>query len=230
MTTSVSIGPARLTTSRLILTYALGFALFILLPVALSEADTFKGLTWGDIVDAPIVILPVALLFRMALDANLGRATGLRVSVLLALLLFLQGHAIHLAANAISHSLGTADAAWEPAYFLDENVGHYELQLSLISLAGLFIWYGRPSPLTLPELPLLALAIAGYGSLSAADAIEGQTVPFVLPASLALALIGTRIAVRHRDEYVVFFTGSYAVCFLGLVVYGAINGGWPEIL
>lgn len=177
MTTSVRIGPARLTTSCLILAYALGFALFILLPVALSEADTFKGLTWGDIVDAPIVILPVALLFRMALDANLGRATGLRVSVLLALLLFVQGRAIHLAANAISHSLGTADAAWEPAYFLDENVGHYELQLSLISLAWLFIWYRRPSPGTAAPRRLLSPSSRYWPSLSPATDRSRRLTP-----------------------------------------------------
>lgn len=220
-----------LTPARLILAYAVGFAIFDLVPIPLSDVDSFKGLSVGDLVDLPLVILPTALLLRMALDADLWRTAALRVAIWLTLLLFAQGHAIHLAANAIAHSLAESDAAWEPAYFLDEHLGHYELHVALLTLATLFIWFGRPSHLPhRPEAAILAFAIAGYGSLQAAGAIEGQTVPLVLPASIALAIFGAWVTKRRASEYATFFAASYAVCFLVLVIYGAINQGWPEIL
>jgi hypothetical protein len=231
VTTAARDGTGEVTSSRLIFAYAVGFAIFDLVPIPLSDVDAFKGLSVGDLVDAPLVILPVALLFRMALDAGLWRTTGLRAGLLLALLLFAQGHALHLAANAIAHSLAESDAAWEPAYFLDEHVGHYELHIALLSLAALFIWSGRPERHPgQREAGLLALAVAGYGALLAAGAIEGQTVPLVLPASLALALLGAWMASRRRTDYGTFFAAAYAVCFGVLVIYGAVNDGWPEIL
>ena len=231
MTTPAYGTEGRMTTTRLIFAYVLGFTIFDLIPIPLSDLDAFEGLSFGDLIDAPLIILPAALLLRMALDADLWRTAGLRAAVLLALLLFAQGHAIHLAANAIAHSLAESDAAWEPAYFLDEHVGHYELHLALLGLAALFICSGRPSRLSgSREAALLALLIAGYGSLQAAGAIEGQTVPLVLPAAIALSLAGGWAAVRRRSEYATFFAASYAVCALVLVIYGAVNKGWPEIL
>ncbi len=94
---------------------------------------TPSKVTWGDLIDFPIVLLPVALLLRMALDAKLSRTPGLFAAVLLLLLLFAQGHAIHLAANAIAHNFTKTDAAWQTACFLDENVGHYELHIALLA-------------------------------------------------------------------------------------------------
>jgi hypothetical protein len=231
MTANANGRPAALTPARLIFVYALGFTIFDLVPIPLSDVDAFKGLSVGDLVDAPLIILPVALLFRMALDADLWRTAGLRAAVLLSLLLFTQGHAVHLAANAIAHSLAESDAGWEPAYFLDEHLGHYELHVALLIFATLFIGFGHPSRLPRrAELALLTFTIAGYGGLQAADAIEGQTVPLVLPASVALALMGGWVVARRGSEYATFFAASYAVCFLVLVVYGAVNNGWPEIL
>jgi hypothetical protein len=66
--------------------------------------------------------------------------------------------------------------------------------------------------------------------LQAAGAIEGQAVPLVLPVSVALTLIGASVAARRSSEYAMFFAASYAICFLALIAYGAINHGWPEIL
>ncbi len=216
---------------QLIFAYALAFAIFDLVPIALSDAHVFQGLTWGDLVDAPLILLLAALLLRLAQDADLLSSTALRAGVLVALLLLIQGHAIHLAANAIAHSLTEADAAWEPAYFLDEHWGHYELHIALLSLALLFICFARASQASgAAGTPLLAVSIAGYGALQAAGAIEGQTVPLVLPAALALALAGAVVTSRRPNDYTTFFAASYALCALLLVIYGALNKGWPEIL
>jgi hypothetical protein len=215
---------------QLIFGFTLAFTAFDLIPIAFSDADAFKGLTWGDIVDAPVVLLPLAFLGLMTLDGGLWRDAYLRIGVLLALVLFTQGHAIHLAANAISHHLGTSHPAWESAYFLDENVGHYQIHLALLALAAMFIWAARTSATALEVSPTLVLSVAIYGPLQAAGAIEGQTVPLVLPASLLLAAAAVRLAAWRVSPYAAFFAASYAICFVVLVAYGAVNGGWPEIL
>ena len=219
---------SRLTTLQLIFAYTFGFAVFILVPIPLSDTHTFEGLSIGDLVDAPLVLLPIGLLFLMALDADLWRTPGLRIALLLALLLLVQGHAIHLAANAIAHSLEEQDAAWQPAYFLDEHWGHYELDGALLGLAVLFVSFAKPTESHFDTW--LIVAIVGYGALLAAAAIEGQTVPLMLPASAVLTLAGWKRVTQRSGAYATFFSGSYAVCLLVLVVYGAKNGGWPQIL
>jgi hypothetical protein len=233
VTTLPHRGTGRLTTTRLIFAYAIAFAIFDLVPIPLSDVATFKGLSVGDLVDLPLVLLPIALLLRMAQDADLLRTTFLRVVFFLALFLFVQGHAIHLAANAIAHSLVESDAAWEPAYFLDEHLGHYELHIAWLVLATLFVWFTQRSQVAGPSEPgLLTFTVVGYGALLAASAIEGQTVPLVLPASIAIAGFGVWMAASSQRwaEYRTFFSTAYAVCFVVLAVYGILNRGWPEIL
>jgi hypothetical protein len=216
-----SVANIRLTPARLFFAYVLGFTIF----------DAFKRLSVGDLVDLPLVILPLGTILLISIDADLWRRSLVRVAFVLAVLLFAQGHAIHLAANAIAHSLSEADVAWEPAYFLDEHVGHYELHIALLGFAALFIAFGSASRLPKQhEVALLAVTIGGYGALLAASAIEGQTVPLVLPLSLVIAAAGWQMWRRRGGIYGPCFAAAYGVCFAVLVAYGAINGGWPEIL
>jgi hypothetical protein len=231
VTSQVTDRIATLTAARLAFVYAACYALFDLLPVAFSDADAFKRLTWGDVVDAPLVVLPLGLTFLMARDAGLWRNVLLRGVLLLGLLGFAQGHAVHMTANAISHNITRTDEAARTTHFLDEHVGHYEQHVALLGLAALFILFGgRSERPRRTEPALLGFAAVGYGALLAGGSIEGQVVPLVLPASVALVLLGLVRTVWRRSEYGTFFSVSYAACFVGLVAYGLIHHGWPEIL
>jgi hypothetical protein len=74
---------------------------------------------------------------------------------------------------------------------------------------------------------LAALALV-HGLFLAADAVEGQTVPLILPASLVLVGLGLRLG-REASIYRVFFPSSFGVAAAALAIYGIAYGGYPEI-
>lgn len=235
--------------------FVVGYALVDLLPMLLPETPVLMGLRVGDLADVPLAFLLVALYMRLGLQADLWRSWGLRGLNALALVMMVQGHGIHLAANAIggysARGSGGAALAGEYAgaadglvYFLDEHWGHIELHLALLIMAALFIARARPlqredaSPGSLPIERLgLAIATLAYGVLLAGDAVEGQTVPLIFPAAIVLSIWGfwPQLSVRSRPAgaspvslYRRFFAASLAVTATSLVVYGLVMRGFPQ--
>ena len=205
------------------------YALFDVLPIILPKSDVIHGLRWGDLVDAPLAFLLVAAYVLLGLQAGLWRSNRLRVVNAVALVLLVQGHGIHLAANTISAYLDPSSPGWRPAYFLDEHWGHLELQLGILLAALIFIVAARNNAETLSPLtriPLVLLACT-YGLFLTADAIEGQTVPLMVPAGVTLALVGF-LPRRPFSVYRSFFASAFATTVLALAAYGLWHGGFPE--
>ena len=69
------------------------------------------------------------------------------------------------------------------------------------------------------RLVLGSLAVV-YGLALTADAIEGQTVPLMLPAAVLLALIGLAIGRNRFSVHSAFFSWALAVEASALVAYG----------
>jgi len=241
---------------RAISTFVVGYAVVDLVPVLLPETPVFMGLRVGDLADVLLVFLLVALYVRLGLQAELWRSWGLRVLNALALVMMVQGHSIHLAANAIAGQSahgngGLAEAGGYTGalsgliYFLDEHWGHIELHLAFLVMAALFIARARSlgrdhasrgSPLS--EKVGLAVATLAYGVLLAGDAVEGQTVALMFPAAIALCVWGfwPYLSVRSRPAagsplslYRRFFAASLAVTAASLLVYGTVMDGYPEL-
>lgn len=225
--------------------FVIGYVLVDLLPVVLPDTPGLFGLRLNDLLDALFVFVLVGLYVRLGMDADLWRTPVLRAAGAIALVLLIQGHAVHLAANAIVEARGLTAQARDLALFLDEHWGHTELHLAFVLLAVLFIAYGRssdvegaaPNP-SRAERVVLYLATVIYGLVLAADAIEGQTVLLMLPAGIGLFLWaflprlrfawkpghGTRISV-----YSYFFAASFGLAAVALVIYGVVMRGFPEI-
>ncbi|MEI4902448.1 hypothetical protein Q8G48_28325, partial [Klebsiella pneumoniae] len=82
-----------------------------------------------------------------------------------ALVFFVQGHGIHLAANAIGANSDPSERSWETSYFLDEHWGHVELHLAIIVLGLLFIFAARPNgPTSTGERVVLLLSLLTFGA------------------------------------------------------------------
>ncbi len=235
--------------------FVVGYALVDLVPVLLPDTPALQGLRVQDLADVLLVFLLVALYVRLGLQADLWRSWKLRGLNALALVMMVQGHAIHLAANAIAGDLGVeggslGDGGGHPGApfglidFLDEHWGHTELHLAFLIMAALFIARARPAQddSTVPRrspgrrVELLVAAFV-YGVLLAGDAVEGQTVPLMLPAAIALCVWGlwpylsrgSRSAERapvslHRR----FFAVSLGVTAASLFVFGLVMGGYPQ--
>jgi hypothetical protein len=231
---------------RALAVFLTGYAFVDLLPVALSDKAAFFSLSVGDVADFFLLFVLVALYLWLGWRAGVWRSARYAVLGIVALVMMVQGHSIHLAANAIAAAGTETDAAWSLTYFLDERWGHAELHLSFLLLAGLFI-AGAGVPESdaagvrtsrIDGLGLAVLAVV-YGLILAGDAVEGQTVPLVLPAAVGLFVWGGRLYVVNKSgnprpaaslsPYRRFFALALAVTTVALLVYGLVFGGFPQL-
>lgn len=216
--------------------FAAGYAIVDLVPVLTSDVLAYKGLRLGDVLDAIMIFVLVALYVRIGVPAGLWATKRLQMITSLVLVSLIQGHAIHLTANAIAGVGDTGSPSWAVTYFLDEHWGHAQLHLAILLMAFLFIRIPNPRgagtdarPITILDRVGLAIAVLVYGVLLAGDAIEGQTVPLMLPASIGLFALGLGPARDPAPLYGRFFSLSLGVTAVSLVAYGLLHGGFPEL-
>jgi len=221
--------------------FVLGYGLVDLLPIVLPEHPRLVDLPFRDAADAALIFLLVFLYVELATHAQLLQKRWARAVFALALLLMVQGHAIHLAANAIAAASEAGSSGWDLADFLDEHWGHTELHFAFLLLAALFIARADPvksdRPLSRMENVGLWVLAAVYGLLLAGDAIEGQTVPLMLPVAVVLSLwglwpyLGRRQPGPQRPSLPAhrrFFAASLGVTVIGLAIYGLVFSGFPQ--
>jgi hypothetical protein len=220
--------------------FVLGYALVDLLPLILPAQPRILGLPLRDAADAALIFLLVFLYVELANHARVLQRRWARAVLALALLLMVQGHAIHLAANAIAAAVEPEVEGWTLIYFLDERWGHTELHFSYLLLAALFIRrasgegdIGALSRADKVSLWVLALV---YGLLLAGAAVEGQTaLPLMLPCGLLLGVSGLwPILARQKAGLALpihrfFFSASLGAMGVALVIYGAVMRGFPQL-
>jgi hypothetical protein len=197
------------------------------------------GVTAGDAIEAVGVFVVLALFARVARVAwglELPRSGGApREGVLLgvAATAFAFGHGIHVAANSI-HDLADRSGLGDPTGlmgFWDENAGHYLVDSArvLFAMALTSISWGAISG----AARIGASALAGgilFGFTVFASAVEGQTVPLVLPFTALYA--GWSLLVRDRfrrgGAVRAFFTAAAWTSLLFFAVWGVWQRGFPE--
>ncbi len=221
--------------------FVLGYGLVDLLPIILPEQPGVFDLPFRDAADAALIFLLVFLYVELATHAQLLHKRWARAVFALALLLMVQGHAIHLAANAIAAASEAGSSGWSLIYFLDEHWGHTELHFAYLLLAALFIGRSDPvrsrGPLSRMENVGLWVLAAVYGLLLAGGAIEGQTVPMMLPGGVLLSAWGLwpfltrRVKGTDRGTLAAhrrFFAASLGVTALAVAIYGLLFPGFPQ--
>ena len=139
----------------------------------------------GDVQGADLVdlLLPYAVVAAGGV-ALLGVPVAARTAGVVGLVLYVQGHGLHLAANSIAERQDSATA-----FFWDELAGH------AIWYAGLYLLLGallvgravvaRPGPLR------LGLS-AAVGVTFATNALGGHAVPLAVGACLVLLTLAVR--------------------------------------
>ncbi len=219
-----------------LLAYALALALLLIVPPFLKDiVGPPAGFTLQEAVDlfTPLVAIPLAWLV-VVLAGGVGRLGTLAFLVLAAA--WVEGQAIHLAANAIGDAFGPGGAedfyATVPGdldYWLDEVLGHW-------------LWHGPWVGIALFQLVVGRRAIAGPGRSAMPIAVvagliigatfflvtvEGQTTALGIPCSIAI-LAWTLVEARRgpaRRPVVSFSLVSAATTLAGYLAWAALNGG-----
>jgi len=195
-------------TDRRLLAFAAAVLLFHHLPSLAGDAGA-----WVDLVT------PFAVVFAAAALLSTFAARALPLA-LVAALLYVDGHGIHLAANAIGNEGPTGDAR-RVTHFWDEEWGHFEWHLGLFALLGAIALATRGAPVGRRAAAVSALML---GFTFFTSTVEGGTWWL----ELAATAVFVPWALRARQPVLSTFAGAFALGALLIGVWAAWHGGVPQ--
>lgn len=227
--------------------FGLVFAVFHIVPVFL-KGFIRKPLTSGDLFDFltpfAVMTLAIVLYFRLCqINAERFHFSGIqktlsRILFGLGIILYIDGHGLHLSANSIARLLERANdpGLYDAVYLFDEIISHhmwdggmYLISLSLI-VASYKISYRLVSA---KNIVLLFAGAIFYGFTFTVNSIEGQTVVFILPAALIGLLLSlgfylNGLKSRMNNPLAIFFMTAYLLGLILFAYWGMRYGSFPQ--
>lgn len=132
-------------------------------------------------------------------------------------LLYTEGHGIHLSANSIAN-VEPSDVA----HLWDEVVGHYIWYGGVALVVVALGWAARTEPPIAGMTPLLLALLVG--ATYATNALEGGTASLALTSSAGFVVWG----VTSRATATQLLAPAFAVAFVIVGAYGLWHGGFPQ--
>lgn len=215
--------------------YGLAYCVMHVGPTFLRRPQ-LAGVTAGEWLSllAPWLVVGAAWRVWLALPGAMGpAATAPRGLFLGSGLLYALGLGVNLSANAIARPVAefAGSAAQALTYFLDERLGHVLWHVGTIGMAVALILGARAAALE-PLRPRTLAGALAYAFAYFADAVEGQTVPLMLPTSLvlvtALAAGRARSSGTARGPAGTFFTAAHVVALAFFSIWYVWQGGFPQ--
>ena len=233
---------------RWLFAYSLVYAFFQVMPAFLKGG--FSGpVSRGDAFDflTPLAVIPAALILFLKLrkgagDDVQGRETRRfplgAVVFILGLIAYVEGHGMHLSANAIDRLLHgqEATAVYQAVYLFDEVISHFIWDGGVVLIAAGLVLAGKairfPS-ISLVQWVFLSAGAGFFGFSYAVNAIEGQTVPMTLPAGVLMALLCFWLSVKSRrrggqNVVALFFFMGFLLSALLFAYWGIVHPGFVE--
>lgn len=222
--------------SRRILSFALIFFGFVIFPGFLTMHPGFYPMVEvADIVDllSPLFVI-TAYWFLFRLDDNSPPARQETLAFVIITVFFMEGHGMHLTANAIGHVV--KDLAPTPpyalTYFFDEFLGHYLWNFGVMGFSTLLIVrnWRQPTPKTKTAPAVETIAGIFYGFTFFASLIEGNTGPISLPYALLVVAyaFGKTRGKFERYPVIRFFTVAHGLALLMTALWFLKWKGLPE--
>ena len=184
----------------LALLFAVAFiALFLAPPLLPYTFTPYPLVHWADVVDllTPLVLIPLYWLLFAPSTAPTTARWAMAFLVLAAI--WVEGHGIHLVANAIGHLDRTqASAAHDLTEFADENFSHYLWHGAALALSALVLFrhWRWPGQTAGPWWPgIVAAAVYGFAIFLIGD--EGGTASMVIAFAAAVTFAAIRIGRRR---------------------------------
>jgi hypothetical protein len=193
----------------------LGLALAVMVFHHLGSVVPAAAEQWVDLL-TPFAVLGAAAWTL----ASLQPGPGLLVVAAAAAIAYVDGHGIHLGANAVSNA-GPTGAAADEAHFWDEIWGHIEWHAGFFVLLGALCAADRRA--RAGAVPL-ALAAALLGFTLFTNTVEGGDWWLALLASAAFV---PWAAVRPTPIRVAV-AAAFGLCAAGIGVWAAWHGGVPQ--
>ncbi len=205
----------------------------------LFKSYGWYGLATGDFLGlfAPLVVVPLAWLVHLSLRAVPERVPSWQsttvVVLFVASILYVSGHGINFAANAIARYLtDIGTPVYRLTYFLDEHLGHLLWHAGVLGIAVSFLLSADGVAMTRPRWTIL-IGPPCFAFAYATDAIEGQTVLLLLPGAAVVgswAVLSAKEATGGvtRNPVRIFLVGAFLLALVLFAVWGVWQGGFPE--
>jgi hypothetical protein len=216
---SVADDPARL--QRMRVDRQRAFVVFALAVLAFHHLPTIDLVRLGILIDlfTPLVVVGAAAAVLLA-----ERPHPLVVAfAFVAAVAYVEGHGIHLAANAINGAEPVGEAG-RRAEFWDERFGHVEWHLGWFGLLLAFCLAERARPGAWPRLRRAALPVAALGFTLFTSTVEGQTWPLLLAAGAGFA----GWAALARRPLLTQCAAAFGLAAALIGVWALWQGGVPE--
>ena len=219
-----------------LLGYAVALAVLTLVPPLLTTSvGPPTGFTLQEAADllTPLIVIPLAW-YVFDLTGGLGRM-GL-VAFLVIAAVWIEGQAIHLAANAIGDAVppGAVEAFVRTApgdldHWLDETLSHWMWHVGWVALSILLLAAASRTPGAPAVGTSMTAAAAGvvHGATFFVVTVEGVTTLLGIPASIVLLAWSASLARRGLAgrPVVVFFLVASIVTLVGYIGWAALQGG-----
>jgi hypothetical protein len=173
---------------------------------------------WVDLV-APLAVVGTAVLVLAALDPP----PAVLVVALIAVVAYVDGHGIHLAANSVDN-LHPTGAAGDKAHFWDERFGHFEWHAGWFALLGA-ICLAEPGRVVAISRREAAVVLVLLGFSLFTNTVEGGTWPLELGATAVF--VAWALSERGRPLLRVVAT-SFAIGAALIGVWAIWHGGVPQ--
>ena len=225
--------------------YSCCYAFFHIIPSFLNYEiqNLFMIADLVDLCTPFIMVFLVYKIYRSLRQTHLERFnTPVQTHVILILILgsitFVEGHGMHLAANAIARHLtpNSNPSLFALDYFFDEILSHifWDSGIILISVGIILMGINLAKTYTLrPRSISILFASILYGFTYFVNAVEGQTVVFTLPVAIVLPVIIVCLSYRKdlrllkNPVLFMFFVGYlFSVCLF--LIWGIWNKGYPQ--
>jgi hypothetical protein len=226
-------------------TYAFVYAFFHILPSFLNY-EIKNLLMIADVFDILTPFVMIFVLYRIYLmmlpHARINSSLSVKSVALIILILgaitFVEGHGMHLSANAIARHLTPSKdlSLFALDYSFDEILGHifWDSGIIILSLGIILVGFHiDQKKLSRPKQGLIILAALIYGFTYFVNAVEGQTVFFTLPLAVAIPMAIWWTARQKRIQFsrnpvLSLFLLSYIVALGLFLVWGIWHKGFPE--
>lgn len=216
----------------LALTFAVAFIVLFLAPPFLPyRFDPFPLVNWADVVDlaTPLVLIP--LYWLLLTDGSAVLTPRWVIGFLVLAAAWVEGHGIHLIANATGHLLnGQSGRAVDLNEFADEVFSHYVWHGAALALSALILIRAARDPEAKGPVWMGVAGAAIYGFAVFLIGDEGGTPPLVVPFCAAVAVAAWTMRRRLLASPVLTMFGlGYAFALVLFAIWFVIwHGTLPQ--
>lgn len=213
----------------LALAFAIAFIVLFLAPPFLPyRFPLYSLINWAEVVDlaTPLVLIP--LYWLLLAEFAPSRSAMWTIVFLVLAAAWVDGHGIHLAANAIGHLLKNQPGpAQDLTEFWDERFGHYLWHSAALGLTALVLIAAARAPEVRDDARWAGVAgalVYGFALFLIGD--EGGTAPLMI--AFGAAFVVASWSIRRRvlaSPVLTMLAGGYALMVVLFAVWFVYWGG-----